>query len=739
MLKKMTRKKSVPANPSCAYYLMGYPNSGKTELFNYLTYQRKKTGNWPGVTVSPARGRCQLTKQQSVDLYDLPGCCTQVMSDDGLEDDQNVAAKIMMQLQAGDYIINVIHACHLRQQLFLTMQLLEAGLPCMLVINQMDLLSETEKEKIYALDLSNKIGAPVCFHSSKNNPDSTHLKAMMLSMGRHTKTNNSYLDELLNLVDISFAQLTDCFSGHPRPLYCALRWLEGDVLVRHHLTQAPNIEETIKDNGVENAQDTFDVRINDFRYTAIAKIFSAQALTIEKPTMHWINAYLLHPFGGICIFLGVMYCALFVVVCCAQTLQGSVEIISQALLMDLPLFLIHHYFSHNSIIFYLVQPIVQGMITAINFFPILFFINCLMRFLEQSGYLARVAFVADKMMGSLNLSGRSLIPLLLGFGCNVPAVYSTKMLQQKHERIFLCMMIPFISCSARFTVYSVFAVTFFAYGGHNVIFMLYLLGVLVGFLTALLMKRAFPGVQRTPLLSTMPHLVMPSLTSVSQEAFYQSLSFIKRAGLAIIGASFICSILGRIHFGPHGFALVTINHSILAIYAKKMMFLLKPMGLSINGWPCIVALFTGIFAKEVVVGTLQSLYHTIGPAYQVHFPNLMHTLSHALSAFFHSIMLLPWQMMHPFSFDTLMMHPSRLLQTQLSLSFPNHAAVIAYLVFTLLYFPCASTMIAIAETLSWRWACYSVLWANIIAYCMAVLVYQGFIYWPSLLLFKTWF
>jgi ferrous iron transport protein B len=708
------------------FYCMGYPNSGKTELFNHLTNSNYKTGNWPGVTLDKATKRCNLNNDEYAVVSDLPGIYNLNLLDNSIDEDHEAAINMLHKTTEKTCIINIIHSKHLRRQLFLTLQLLETGLPCLIVITHMDQLSESEKTAIFQLDLQKKINCNAVIYTSISTPNLDQLLNAMQQVSSQKNT-DLYTSSFPCEVDKTISLIAGLFTTQMNKKLLAIRWLEGDIQVQAYfikgkITTALKIKKTFE----EKQTDSFDVLINEQRYQFIATLYEGQKAMDTLPDENKLDWLLLHPVLGLPLFFIVIYFSLFLVNCLAQTLQESIDLIAHALLMQTPLALINSVSSTNSLLFYLWQPIAKGLITTIDFFPILFFIYVFIRILEQSGYLLRASFVTDKMMGYLNLSGRSVIPLLLGFGCNVPAIKNVRLVQTRHERIFLCMMIPFVSCSARFAVYSVFAMTFFPHGAHNIIFLLYLLGLFLGAVTVLLMKRFVNTTELAPLITEVPQLIIPKIKPIIAHAFYQSLQFMKRAAKAIVFASCLISLLGMIQLTNQGFVVTTIDQSILATSIKKIMFLFAPIGLSESAWPTVVALFSGIFAKEVVIGTLQSVYQVIHPLQHMltSFPNVGSILYQALLALIQGLYLLPFKLIHPFSLNPLIFTPSEQLQSNLHHAFQNQASVIAYLVFTLLYFPCVSTLIALAQMLSWRWAYYSLLWSNTMAYLTAIIVYQ---------------
>lgn len=366
------------------------------------------------------------------------------------------------------------------------------------------------------------------------------------------------------------------------------------------------------------------------------------------------------------------------------------------------------------------EGIGKGLNTTLTFIPVLGAMYLCLTFIEGSGYMARAAFVMDRLMRLLGLPGKAFVPLIIGFGCNVPAILATRTLESKRDRYLTIFMSPFMSCSARLTIYTVFVSAFFPENGQNVIFILYLLGIIVAVLTGLMLQKTLFPSQLSPLLLELPPYHRPKFKRLCKMTSYRLKTFLKRAAQLIIPVSFVLSALNLIpanFFHPEG------APSLLAYLGQLLTPLFAPIGLEAENWPATVGLLTGILAKEVVIGSLNTLYHQIS--------NL--TIENPALSITETFMLGLYSIPdHLFHLGQTFLHP--LMSKVQTLSpqtndiikhyFKNTASVYAYLTFILLYLPCVSTMAAIKQETSSRFMWFSVLWSFFVAYVLAILVYQ---------------
>lgn len=356
----------------------------------------------------------------------------------------------------------------------------------------------------------------------------------------------------------------------------------------------------------------------------------------------------------------------------------------------------------NANIIHIVQNgLGAGIQTIASFIPLLFLMYLSLGILEESGYMTRATVVMDKLFNRLNLPGKAIIPLIIGFGCNVPAIVSTKALANTNQRIGVIMMLPFISCGARLAVFALFADIFFTAYKSLTIWLLYMTGIILAILTSKIFKDYLThGLYSS--ITVLPQYKVPNLTKVLSYSFSRVIDFIKGASKTIIIISLLLNILGS--FNARGFTN-NMGDSILATYSKKFTWLLEPIGLSENNWQASVSLITGIFAKEVIVGSLASLYDISN----------IEAKNEEQPAKSEQVKLDPFQ-------------------ERISESFSSEGAAFSYMLFILLYFPCVSVFAVIAREIGMKYAILSVSWSTFSAYCLASIFYNAYLYTHSIIL-----
>ena len=429
-----------------------------------------------------------------------------------------------------------------------------------------------------------------------------------------------------------------------------------------------------------------------------------------------IDKIVLHHTFGIPIFLLVMYGLFTLTVKFGGIFQVLMDAITHALLVD-GLFLglgylgMPHWFANL-----VGHGIGQGLATTLTFTPVLFCMFFGLGWLEHSGYMARAAFLLDHLMRKIGLPGRSLVSFIIGFGCNVPGVLSTRVLGRHEERLMSIMMAPFMSCGARLTIYAVMVTAFFPGSGHNVIFLLYLIGILAAIITGLLLQPSLDLEQPLPLIMEMPAYHRPNLKILTRSALRQVIRFIERAALYIIPLSAVLTLLMHFDVGLNFVDGSDMEHSLLAQIAKSITVIFMPMGISINNWQATVGLIAGLLAKEVVVGTMNTLYAQtttpIVPIGQQIMEGLRAFIDSCTPLSMTSNLEVPAHHFHSVAYHEMMYR------------FGSSESAFAFLVFALLYFPCMSTIAAICKEVGPRWGLLSLFWSTALAYLLAVMVYQ---------------
>ncbi|MCV0426606.1 MAG: ferrous iron transport protein B, partial [Roseibium sp.] len=374
----------------------------------------------------------------------------------------------------------------------------------------------------------------------------------------------------------------------------------------------------------------------------------------------------------------------------------------------------------------------SGIQTVGTFVPVVGFLFLCQIFLEESGYMTRAAVVADRLMRRLGLSGRAFLPLILGFGCTIPAVLATRALDTRAERVLTAMMAPFMSCGARLPVYALFAAAFFPVGGQNVVFALYLIGIAAALFTGWMLAPRLTARTPRPLAIELPIYQMPQPARLLRLCGTRIRRFIAEAGKVIVLVVAVLSFLNSV--GTDGsVGNENSGDSILALTARQVTPLLAPMGVAENNWPAAVGLVTGIFAKETVVGTLQALYATESEDTDVA-PEPLRTATGALMALGSSAIGLAEAILDPLGLDigdissfeaaAAEQDVTPTVFAEMTSNFGGKSAAFAYMVAVLLYIPCVAALAAIAREIGANWAAFAAAWTSLIAYSGSVIAYQ---------------
>jgi ferrous iron transport protein B len=697
--------------------LVGNPNCGKTTLFNALTGASQRVGNWPGVTVEKKTGGYVLGKR-TIEITDLPGVYS-LNTSQAVSQDEKIAAKAFVHLNV-DIVINVIDACHLERHLYLTSQILEAGKPVIIVLNMMDIASQ-RGITIDVVQLAKKLNCPVI-------PMQAHKKIGIEGLN---KALESACEPPLPLfltfapeIEKYAAQLTQELlkRGFSTALssYYAKRIIEGDKNLATDLLDGVNFLQETED---------FDILCADVRYQKIHELVVKVQTKSSDTSEHFtakLDRIVLHRYLALPIFLLMMYLMFLFAINIGGAFQDFFDISTDAIFVQATSSWLHQFHAPNWIIALVANGIGKGINTTLTFIPVIAAMFFFLSFLEASGYMARAAFVVDKLMRFLGLPGKSFVPMIVGFGCNVPAIMAARTLDSERERLLTVMMSPFMSCSARLAIYAVFVAAFFPTGGQNVVFSLYLIGILMAVLTGfVLRKTAFNG-PASPLILELPAYHRPTLRRLFKETSLRLKHFIIRAGRLIVP---VCIILGGLNSITLAGSMSTgeaNTQSLLSLLGQWLTPLFSPMGLSQDNWPATVGLLTGMLAKEVVVGALNSLYAQLGHFAQV--TSTQFDLGSALKAAFWSIPQnlggLGEALLNPIVASAPDGAVSQSVYGMMAARFDGKAGAYAYLVFILLYIPCVSTMAVIRQEASRRLMWFSIAWSFIVAYASAVFIYQ---------------
>ncbi|WP_318357006.1 Fe(2+) transporter permease subunit FeoB [Enterobacter sp.] len=706
--------------------LIGNPNSGKTTLFNQLTGARQRVGNWAGVTVERKEGLFSTTDHQ-VTLVDLPGTysLTTISSQTSL--DEQIACHYILSGDA-DMLINVVDGSNLERNLYLTLQLLELGIPCVVALNMLD-IAEKQKIRIDIDALSARLGCPVVPLVSTRGRG---IEALKLAIDRHQANADiplvHYAQPLLREADALAAAMAADMPARQRR-WLGLQMLEGDIYSRSYAgSAAQNLPDTLA--RLQQEMDDPGLHIADARYQTIAAVCDAVSNTLTAEPSRFTAAMdniILNRFLGLPIFLLVMYVMFVLAINIGGALSPIFDAGSVAIFIHGIQWVGYTLHFPEWLTIFLAQGLGGGINTVLPLVPQIGMMYLFLSFLEDSGYMARAAFVMDRLMQSLGLPGKSFVPLIVGFGCNVPAVMGARTLDAPRERLMTIMMAPFMSCGARLAIFAVFAAAFFGQQGALAVFSLYVLGIVMAILTGLMLKHTIMRGEASPFVMELPVYHVPHLKSLFIQTWQRLKGFVLRAGKVIVVVSIFLSALNS--FTIHGEAAKSIDDSALASVSRVFTPLLKPIGIHEDHWQATVGLFTGAMAKEVVVGTLNTLY-TAETIEDAPFDPAQFSLTDELAG----AAAETWQSLVDTLSLSVLANPIEASKGDgematgsmgvMSEKFGSPAAAYSYLIFVLLYVPCISVMGAIARESSRGWMGFSILWGLNIAYSLSTLFYQ---------------
>ncbi len=727
------KKSSPPHQRRIKIALIGNPNSGKTTLFNRLTGSQQTTGNWPGVTVEQKSGTFEFN-QFHYDVVDLPGVYSlEQTSHTGL--DEQVACHFL-QSQSSELIINVVDATSLERQLFLTAQLLHMGLPVIVVLNRMDLLKERNL-KIDTDTLAEQLGCPVVPISAYYNRGMELLKQQLPAQLNQHSTLHLELPKELNQ---SVQTLHKANSQLPQSQIAY--WQVLNYLIRPQ-SAPPALQPlcyTEKQRLETHYQEELSLIVADLYFQfAHNAAHACQRYTDQftRSATDQIDRWLLHPYLGMPIFLVIMYLVFALSITVGNTFLDFFDLGAQALFVDGPTVLLHSLHAPDWLISFLAQGIGSGIQVVTTFIPVIGALFLLLSIMEETGYMQRAALIMDGLMRRLGLSGQAFIPLVIGFGCNIPAVLATRTLPNQRDRIMTAMMTPFMSCSARLTVYVLFATAFFEQHAALIVFSLYLIGIVAAILTALLLKHTLLPGNAPALLMELPIYHKPAIINVLISTRNKLKSFILDAGkiivLVVLALNFFNSL------GTDGtFGNENQEHSVLSTVAKLATPVVEPLGITEDNWPATVGLITGLLAKEVVVGSLDALYQketSRDAGHETASYDFTAAMQTALATIPTNMSRIITDMTDPLGLQSLedMEDKLKIAEEQgftpstldkMAMHFQGHIGAYAYLLLVLLYFPCVATFGALKQELGWKWALYSGSWSMILGYSVAVGFYQ---------------
>lgn len=708
--------------------LLGNPNCGKTTLFNALTGENQRIGNWPGVTVEKKTGSFSFN-QHHHELIDLPGVYSLSATNQGASPDELITVKALVALNA-DLIINVVDAVSLERHLYLTSQILELGKPVIIALNMMDVAHQRGITMDTVL-LSQQLQCPII-------PLQAHKKMGVESLQQAVNELLITAPQLVprTAVPLEFVLPESVIRTHHdlmRDLqksggvtqqmanYYAWRILDGDTV----LFEPAELNALLSQGVIEP---DVDLIVADARYDKIHQLVVAVQSKRSDASENFtarLDKIVLHRYFAFPIFLGAMYGMFLFAINIGGVFQDFFDISSNAIFVEGTASVLQHLHVPFWLIALLAHGVGSGINTTITFAPVIAAMFFFLALLETSGYMARAAFVVDKMMRALGLPGKSFVPMIVGFGCNVPAIMAARTLESERDRVLTVLMAPFMSCSARLAIYAVFVAAFFPSGGQNIVFSLYLIGIVMAVFTGFILRKTMFKGQPSSLILELPAYHKPSLRRLFRETGTRLRGFIFRAARLIIP---VCVVLGGLNalMVDGGLSQGDANtHSALSLLGQTLTPMFAPMGIRPENWPATVGLLTGMLAKEVVIGTLNSLYTPIGHLAEVNANfDFSAAMSQALWSIPHNLAQIKDALLNPILASAPGGELSKPVYGVMVSQFDGKAGAFAYLLFILLYVPCVSTMAVIRQETNRRLMWFSTAWSFLVAYATAVIFYQ---------------
>ena len=666
----------LPDDTILTFALVGNQNSGKTTLFNQLTGSNQHVGNFPGVTVDRKDG--PIKGHPNTLVTDLPG----IYSMSPYSSEEIVSRNFVLN-DRPHAIINIVDATNIERNMYLTMQLLEMGIPVVVALNMMDEL-HANGGTIDVNEMESILGTPVVPISAAKNQGIDELVDHALHIAKYQEKpartdfcdQNDHGGAVHRCIHAASHLIEDHAEASGLPLrFAATKVIEGDHLVISKLGLDQNEKETIEHIVLQMEEERGldrSAAIADMRFAFIKKVCEA---TVKKPheskeriRSEKIDRILTGKYTAIPAFIGIMGIVFYLTFnVIGAWLQGLLETGIGALsdVVDAALTAGNVNPALHGLI---IKGIFEGVGSVLSFLPIIVTLFFFLSLLEDSGYIARVAFVMDRTLRRIGLSGRSIVPMLIGFGCTVPAVMATRTLPSERDRRMTILLTPFMSCTAKLPIYGFFAHAFFPKYSGLIMIGLYVLGILIGILIAILYRGTLFKGEAVPFVMELPNYRLPGIKNVLRLLWDKAKDFLQRAFSVILIATVVIWFLQSFDFGFH--MVADQSESMLAAVAGFIAPVLKPIGL--GDWRLATSLISGFMAKESVVATLKILFGT--------------SVTKAVSA----------------------------------------AAAASLLVFSLLYTPCVAAIATIRREMGSRWAVAVVIWQCVIAWIASLIIFLIF-------------
>ncbi len=728
--------------------LAGNPNAGKSTLFNALTGSRQHVGNWPGKTVEKKEGQL-LVDGQEIILVDLPG--TYSLNAYSLEE---VIARNFIIEDHPDAVVCVVDSANLERNLYLVVQIMEIGVPVVLALNMQD-VAQSRGIIIHKDRISEGLGGvPVIETIGSRDVGLDDLRRPIARLSAASRRPNPLRVSLPDVVETQIAALRRLIEADPALAaypseWLALKLLENDPELLERIQHNPALVSAVEQAAahvLEATGDDPDTLIADGRYQFINAVVRT---AVQRPKQavvtrsDQLDRVLTHRLWGVPIFLALMWLVFQITAnVSAPFLDFTDGFINGTLARWFTAVLTALGLGNTWVKALLVDGILAGVGGVLVFVPVLLSLYLAIAILEDTGYMARAAFVMDRLMSRIGLHGKSFLPLLVGFGCTVPAIYATRTLENARDRKLTGFIATFMSCGARLPVYVLFGAAFFGAQGGTLVFAMYLLGIGMAVLTSLLFtKLVYRGKPVPPFVMELPPYRLPNLKTVWRSMTERTISFVKKAGTVIFAASLavwlLLAVPARGDVG--GFNQVSPADSLFGTVSRVIAPVFAPAGY--NTWQASGALVTGFLAKEVIVSTMTQIYAVNAVAAQEEAPTtLVEDITAVGQSFAEAVILtaqefvniiprtvniLPFARMPEADFlgqagqeEDLTALEQALTQTFTPLS------ALAFTVFILLYVPCMSATAAMRHEFGTRWMLLQVGYTLAVAWGASVLVYQ---------------
>jgi ferrous iron transport protein B len=713
----------MPARP-LTIAVAGNPNSGKSTLINAIAGSRLHVGNWPGVTVEKKEASFEHAGRE-IRLVDLPG--TYSLSPYSMEE---IVARDFLALERPDVVVNVVDATNLERNLYLTVQLLELGIPVVMALN----IYDEAQDKGFRIDvrgIEERLGIRVVPTSAtKKQGLAELLEAVVVAADGGHATRPALLsygtdiDRAALAVADALERLAPGVADRYPRRWLVLKLMEGDARVteelqldRFALLDVP-LEHLREAHGTD-----IEALVTEARYS-LATGLTREVL--EKPALpkkeftERIDRIVLNRFLGIPIFLAAMWIVFKLTFDVSAPFGDWIDAMTNGPFKRWAAALLGTIGAPDWTVSLVNDGIISGVGFVLVFVPVIFAMMFFITFLEGSGYMARAAFVMDKAMHAMGLHGKSFIPMVLGFGCNVPGVYATRTLESHRDRVLTALLIPLMSCGARLPVYVLFVGVFFPERPGTVIWSLYVIGIALAIGMGVIFKRTLFRGQAPAFIMELPPYRMPSMRSLCLHTWEKGKHFLHKAGTYILAVSVIVWFLLNLPWG--------VEHkkdSYLGRAGQVMAPALAPLGF--GNWEAASSLITGIIAKEIVVGTMGEIYAPMHEA-EEETPTLGEDLKEIVTSFGTAVMESAGNVVSTFGISSMSFEEEdeqSALKDAVRGAFTPLTAF-GFMVFVLLYMPCIVVAIAMRQEFGgWKWFGVAFLYQTALAWGMALLVYQG--------------